>query len=122
MININCEVATNFPRYRCDVAPYAPADCHDDNVAALERWNTVINHRGPLGLFTVYRPRTKIRIKRCGVRFAPSSEFLISCGGEGMAETRKKILCIDDHREISALIAEEFTNRGFDVIVGARWT
>jgi hypothetical protein len=26
-------------------APYAPADCHGDNVAALERWNTVINHR-----------------------------------------------------------------------------
>src|SRR5712672_3872017 len=45
MININCEVATNFPRYRCDVAPYAPADCHGDNVAALECWNTVINHR-----------------------------------------------------------------------------
>src|SRR5882762_1580849 len=64
--------------------------------------------------------RTKIRIKRCGVRFAPSSGFLISCGGEGMAETRKKFLCIDDHREISALIAEELTNRGFDVIVGAR--
>jgi len=38
-----------------------------------------------------------------------------------MAETRKKILCTDDHREISALIAEELTNRGFDVIVGARW-
>jgi hypothetical protein len=45
MININCAAATNFPRSRCDVAPYAPADCHGDNVAALERWNTVINHR-----------------------------------------------------------------------------
>ena len=38
-----------------------------------------------------------------------------------MAETRKKSLYIDDHREISTLIAEEFTNRGFDVIVSARW-
>src|SRR6267378_663243 len=57
-----------------------------------------------------------------GYDSSPSSGFLISCGGEGMAETRKKILYIDDHREISALIAEELTNRGFDVIVGARWT
>ena len=65
--------------------------------------------------------RTKIRIKRYGVRFGPFRGFPISCGGEGMAETRKKFLCIDDHREISALIAEEFTNRGFDVIVSARW-
>src|SRR5258706_13227638 len=66
MININCEVATNFPRYRCDVARYAPADCHDDHGAALERWNTVINHRGPLGLFTVYRPARRNGSKAVG--------------------------------------------------------
>jgi DNA-binding NarL/FixJ family response regulator len=34
-----------------------------------------------------------------------------------MAEARRKILCIDDDREISAMIAEELTSRGFDVIV-----
>jgi DNA-binding response OmpR family regulator len=32
-----------------------------------------------------------------------------------MAETRKKILCIEDDRETAALIAEELTERGFDV-------
>jgi hypothetical protein len=65
--------------------------------------------------------RMKIRIKRCGYDSPHLVDSFISCGGEGMAETRKKILCTDDHREISALIAEELTNRGFDVIVGARW-
>jgi DNA-binding NarL/FixJ family response regulator len=37
--------------------------------------------------------------------------------GRGMAEVRRKILCIDDDREIAALIAEELSNRGFEVIV-----
>src|SRR5260370_42613852 len=35
----------------------------------------------------------------------------------GMAEARRKILCIDDDREIVALIADDLTNRGFDVVV-----
>jgi len=102
------------------VAPYAPADCHGDNVAALERWNTVINHRVLSG-FSQYTGPHEDTDQTLRVRFSPSNGFLISCGDEGMAETRKKSLCIDDHREISALIAEEFTNRGFDVIVSARW-
>ncbi len=34
-----------------------------------------------------------------------------------MAEARRKILCIDDDREIVALIADDLTNRGFDVVV-----
>jgi DNA-binding response OmpR family regulator len=34
-----------------------------------------------------------------------------------MAESPKKILCIEDDREAAALIAEELTDRGFDVIV-----
>jgi DNA-binding NarL/FixJ family response regulator len=34
-----------------------------------------------------------------------------------MAEPRKKILCIEDDREAAALIAEELTDRGFDVVV-----
>jgi DNA-binding NarL/FixJ family response regulator len=34
-----------------------------------------------------------------------------------MAEPRKKILCIEDDRESAALIAEELTSRGFDVIL-----
>ena len=34
-----------------------------------------------------------------------------------MADPRKKILCIEDDREAAALIAEELTDRGFDVIV-----
>jgi DNA-binding NarL/FixJ family response regulator len=34
-----------------------------------------------------------------------------------MAEVRRKILCIDDDREIAVLIAEELSNRGFEVIV-----
>jgi DNA-binding response OmpR family regulator len=32
-----------------------------------------------------------------------------------MAEARKKILCIEDDRETAALIAEELTDRGFEV-------
>ncbi len=32
-----------------------------------------------------------------------------------MSETRRKILCIEDDRETAALIAEELTERGFDV-------
>ncbi len=102
------------------MAPYAPADCHGDNVAALERWNTVINHRVLSG-FSQYTDPHEDTDQTLRVRFAPSSGFLISCGGEGMAETRKKILCTDDHREISALIAEELTKRGFDVIVAVQW-
>jgi len=32
-----------------------------------------------------------------------------------MAQARRKILCIDDHRETAALIAEELRDRGFEV-------
>ena len=32
-----------------------------------------------------------------------------------MAETRKKVLCIEDDRETAALIAEELVERGFEV-------
>jgi len=32
-----------------------------------------------------------------------------------MAQARRKILCIDDHRETAALIAEELGDRGFEV-------
>jgi DNA-binding NarL/FixJ family response regulator len=35
----------------------------------------------------------------------------------GMAEARRKILCIDDDRAVTALVAEELTARGFDVVV-----
>src|ERR1700722_5946958 len=35
----------------------------------------------------------------------------------GMAEARRKILCIDDDRAITALVAEELPARGFDVVV-----
>ena len=34
-----------------------------------------------------------------------------------MADLRKKIVCIEDDREAAALIAEELTDRGFDVTV-----
>jgi DNA-binding response OmpR family regulator len=34
-----------------------------------------------------------------------------------MAETRRKILCIEDDREAAALIAEDLLDRGFDVCV-----
>jgi DNA-binding response OmpR family regulator len=34
-----------------------------------------------------------------------------------MSEIRKKILCIEDDRETAALIAEEFTERGFEFSV-----
>ncbi len=33
-----------------------------------------------------------------------------------MSGTKKKILCIEDDRETSALIAEELTERGYDVV------
>ena len=32
-----------------------------------------------------------------------------------MAQARRKILCIEDHRETAALIAEELSDRGFEV-------
>src|SRR6266481_2614146 len=35
----------------------------------------------------------------------------------GMAEARKKILCIEDDREAAALIVEGLTDRGLDVVV-----
>jgi CheY-like chemotaxis protein len=35
----------------------------------------------------------------------------------GMAEAHKTILCIEDDGETAALIAEELTDRGFDVVV-----
>jgi DNA-binding response OmpR family regulator len=34
-----------------------------------------------------------------------------------MAETRKRILCIEDDRETAALIAEELVDRGFEVSI-----
>ena len=34
-----------------------------------------------------------------------------------MAQTRSKILCIEDDRETAALIAEELTDRGYQVVV-----
>ena len=34
-----------------------------------------------------------------------------------MAQARKKILCIEDHRETAALIAEELIDRGFEVSI-----
>ena len=34
-----------------------------------------------------------------------------------MAKAPKKILCIDDDRETTRLIAAELTERGFDVII-----
>ena len=34
-----------------------------------------------------------------------------------MAQNRSKILCIEDDRETAALIAEELTDRGYDVVV-----
>jgi DNA-binding response OmpR family regulator len=34
-----------------------------------------------------------------------------------MAEAQKKILCIEDDRQIAALIVEELTGRGFDVVL-----
>jgi len=34
-----------------------------------------------------------------------------------MAKARKKILCIEDDRAVAAMVADELTNRGFDVVV-----
>jgi DNA-binding response OmpR family regulator len=34
-----------------------------------------------------------------------------------MPESRKKVLCIEDERETAALLAEELTERGYDVHV-----
>jgi DNA-binding response OmpR family regulator len=34
-----------------------------------------------------------------------------------MAEVAKKILCIEDDRDTAALIAEELTDRGFEVVI-----
>jgi len=34
-----------------------------------------------------------------------------------MSEAHRKILCIDDDREIAALIADDLTNRGFKVVI-----
>jgi DNA-binding NarL/FixJ family response regulator len=37
--------------------------------------------------------------------------------GSAMSEAHRKILCIDDDREVAALIADDLTNRGFDVVI-----
>jgi DNA-binding NarL/FixJ family response regulator len=34
-----------------------------------------------------------------------------------MAEARRKVLCIDDDRAVTSLVAEELTHRGFDALV-----
>src|SRR5499427_4511604 len=34
-----------------------------------------------------------------------------------MSEAHRKILCIDDDREVAALIADDLTARGFDVVI-----
>jgi len=34
-----------------------------------------------------------------------------------MAQTRSKVLCIEDDRETAALIAEELADRGYEVVV-----
>ena len=38
-----------------------------------------------------------------------------------MAESHKKILCIEDDRETAALIAEELVDRGYEVTVAHDW-
>jgi DNA-binding NarL/FixJ family response regulator len=50
-------------------------------------------------------------------RIPQSVRLLWSVGWMGMAEARRKILCIDDDRAVTALVAEELTARGFDVVV-----
>src|SRR5258706_13757687 len=90
MININCEVATNFPRYRCDVAPYAPADCHGDNVAALERWNTVINHRVLSG-FSQYTGPHEDTDQTLRVRFPHPVDSLFLVGTKGWPKLARKV-------------------------------
>jgi CheY-like chemotaxis protein len=38
-------------------------------------------------------------------------------GRRGMADAQKKILCIEDDRETAKLIAEELSERGFEVLI-----
>ena len=42
---------------------------------------------------------------------------MFSFATRGMAEARKKILCIEDDRAVAAMVADELTNRGFDAVV-----
>ena len=49
----------------------------------------------------------------CRSQYSARSAF----GNSRMADLRKKIVCIEDDREAAALIAEELTDRGFDVAV-----
>jgi DNA-binding NarL/FixJ family response regulator len=44
-------------------------------------------------------------------------EGFVSMAMAGMAEVRRKILVIDDDRAITALVAEELSARGFDLVV-----
>jgi DNA-binding NarL/FixJ family response regulator len=54
--------------------------------------------------------------ERCAA--APGSSIaLVGGGGPGMAEARKKILCIEDDGSVAAMIAEELADRGFEVVV-----
>jgi DNA-binding response OmpR family regulator len=41
----------------------------------------------------------------------------VSLSSSFMPETRKKILCIEDDRETAALIAEELTDRGYEIYI-----
>jgi PleD family two-component response regulator len=49
------------------------------------------------------------------IRFRPIVRRDAALGDRGMAEAPKKILCIDDDRELARLIANELSERGFDV-------
>jgi len=44
-----------------------------------------------------------------------SMQFLCQRPNIPMSQTRKKVLCIEDDRETATLIAEELTERGYDV-------
>ena len=55
--------------------------------------------------------------KQVRFRAAPRGFRRLDGSKELMTVAKKKILCIEDDRETSALIAEELTERGFDVVV-----
>jgi DNA-binding NarL/FixJ family response regulator len=66
-----------------------------------------VRQTGKLGLrkFSLVSPYINLISGFCGVLV------------RSMAETRKRILCIEDDRETAALIAEELVERGFEVSV-----
>jgi DNA-binding NarL/FixJ family response regulator len=82
---------------------------------------TVINPRfiAAFSQFTTARPLDMkvVRKREKGTWLPQAVPLRSSSAVAGMAEDRKKVLCIEDDSTIAAMVAEELADRGFEVTV-----